>query len=175
MRGIQSSSMKPQDVVLLLKLVSIGHEHWSQKDVADQLGMSQSEISQSVARSRFAGLLDHGGKKVMRSALMDFLEGGLRYVFPQRPGAMVRGVPTSHSAPPLDAEIRSSESYVWPYATGKVRGQAILPLYPSVPEAATRDPLLHELLSLTDALRVGRARERELALSELRKRIGVEK
>lgn len=162
-------------MVLLLKLISIGHEQWSQKEVADQLGMSQSEISQSVARSRFAGLLDHGGKKVMQSALMDFLAGGLRYVFPQRPGAMVRGVPTSHSAPPLDAEIQSTEAYVWPHGGGKVRGQAIVPLYPTVPEAAVRDPLLHELLALTDALRVGRARERELALSELRKRLGIEK
>jgi len=34
-----------------------------------------------------------------------------------------------------------------------------------------KDPSLHELLALVDALRVGRAREKELALKELKKRL----
>jgi hypothetical protein len=45
-----------------------------------------------------------------------------------------------------------------------VRGHSIIPLYPSVPEAALKDEKLHELLALTDALRVGRAREKEIAV-----------
>jgi hypothetical protein len=50
-----------------------------------------------------------------------------------------------------------------------------LPLYSSVPEAALRDTKLHELLALTDALRVGRAREREIAIFELNKRFELGK
>jgi hypothetical protein len=34
-----------------------------------------------------------------------------------------------------------------------------------------KDEKLHELLALADALRVGRAREKELAVKELKKRL----
>ena len=39
---------------------------------------------------------------------------------------------------------------------------------PCVPFAARRDPKLHDLLSLVDTLRIGRARDRALAAAELR-------
>jgi hypothetical protein len=170
MRQIQYT-MKAQDIVILLKIIAYGDESWRQTSLAESLNMSQSEISQSLLRSKFAGLLDGSGKKVMRLALMDFLQYGLTYVFPQKPGAVVRGIPTSHSAPPLKKEILSDEDYVWPSANGKVRGHSIVPLYPSVVEAAQKDSKLYELLALTDALRVGRARERNIAVQELKKRI----
>jgi hypothetical protein len=128
-------------------------------------------VSEAVGRSKYAGLLAPNGKAVMKMALLEFLQYGLRYVFPIKPGAVVRGVPTSHSAKPLSDEIQSSEAYVWPYGKGTVRGHSILPLYPSVPEAALKDEKLHELLALADALRVGRAREKELAVKELKKRL----
>ena len=60
----------------------------------------------------------------------------LRYVFPAEPGPVYRGMPTAHSAPPLNALIRSTETYVWPSAEGTARGESIVPLYPSVPDAA---------------------------------------
>jgi hypothetical protein len=166
--------MSPHDIVVLLKIIANGDEAWQQKPMAEALGISQSEVSKSVHRSKYAGLLDHTGKRVMRMALMDFLQYGLRYAFPQMPGAMVRGVPTAHSAPPLNREIQSSEAYVWPYGKGSVRGQSITPLHPGVPEAALKDPVLYELLALIDALRVGRARERQLAVEELKKRLKIE-
>ncbi len=169
----QKQYLKPQDVVLLLKLVSENNTKWNQKDVAEAIGVSQSEISEAVARCKYAGLLATDGKTVMIIALMEFLQYGLRYVFPQKPGAVVRGVPTSHSAKPLSDDIQSSEAYVWPYGKGTVRGHSINPLYPSVPEAALKDHLLYELLALTDALRVGRAREKELAILALKKRLNI--
>ena len=141
--------------------------------MAEALGLSQSEISEAVSRCKYAGLLDPKGKAVMRQSLMEFLQYGLRYVFPQRPGPVVRGIPTSHSASPLKEQIQSAEYYVWPYGKGTVRGQSIVPLYPSVPEAALKDRNLHELLALADALRVGRAREKQLAVVELKKRFGL--
>ena len=60
---------------------------------------------------------------------------------------------------------------MWPSAKGKQKGQAIQPLYRSVPEAALNDAKLHEMLALVDAIRVGSARERKLAVVELKKRI----
>ena len=65
----------------------------------------------------------------------------------------------------------SDENYVWPSAKGTMRGQSILPLYPSVPDAVNNDNQLHELLSLVDALRIGKARERKLAIEELTNRL----
>lgn len=163
--------MKPQDVVVLLKVIALNNDNWQQIPLAQSVKMSQSEVSQSVARSRYAGLLDDSGKRVMRQALMDFLQYGLAVVFPVKPGAVVRGLPTAHSAAPLNKEISSGEEYVWPYAKGQVRGHGILPLYKSVPQAAMEDERLYALLALADALRVGRARERNLAIKELKSRI----
>jgi hypothetical protein len=172
---IQNQQLKPQDILLLLKIISQGNPKWNQKPIAEALGMSQSEVSESVSRSKYSGLLDPTGKMVMKLALLEFIQYGLRYVFPQQPGPILRGVPTAHSASPLKEQIQSSEAYVWPYGKGKVRGQSIVPLYPSVPEAALKDEKLHELLALVDALRVGRAREKELAMVELRRRFGLGK
>lgn len=166
----QNIQLKPQDVLLLLKIISQGLPQWNQKPLADALGLSQSEVSEAVSRCKFAGLLDVTGKRVMRKGFLEFLQYGLRYVFPQRPGALVKGIPTAHSGPPLNEQIVSSEKYVWPSARGTARGQAIVPLYPSVVKAIENDIKLYELLALVDALRVGRAREKNIAIKELEDR-----
>ena len=67
--------------------------------------------------------------------------------------------------------INSNEKYVWPYAKGNERGQAIEPLYSTVVEATSNDKELYELLTMVDAIRVGRIREKEIAKKELEKRI----
>ena len=67
--------------------------------------------------------------------------------------------------------IQSEENYVWASPKGQMRGQAIEPLYKSVVKAVAGDPLLYELLALVDAVRVGRIREKELAVEQLKKRI----
>jgi hypothetical protein len=159
-------------VVVLLRLLRFGDEPWRQVQLALALELSQAEVSNSLARSRYAGLLDESGRQVRKQALMDFLQYGIAYAFPARPGPVVRGIPTAHSGPPLNTLIQSDgEEYVWSSANGTVRGQAITPLYKNVPKAVRFDPALHEVLSLVDAVRVGRAREKNLAIQELRKRI----
>ncbi|UYZ63160.1 hypothetical protein [Hymenobacter weizhouensis] len=64
--------------------------------------------------------------------------------------------------------IMSQEPYVWPDIEGTTRGQAVEPLYNKVPHAAKGDPRLYELLALTDALRVGRAREKKIAQQKIK-------
>lgn len=163
--------MRPQDIVILLKIAIKKEQVWTMRDLSVELDISASEVSESLNRSAFAGLLFQNKKQLMRQAFMDFLQYGLKYVFPQQPGALQRGVPTAHAAPPLNKEILSDMPYVWPYHKGTVRGQAIEPLYSSVPEVCLRDPSFYEVMALCDALRVGKARERNLALDELKKRI----
>ena len=85
----------------------------------------------------------------------------------------MRGMPTAHAAPPLNRHIRESSEPppVWPTAEGLQRGTEFSPLAKNVPSAARRDKKLYELLALVDAIRDGRAREREIAITELTQRI----
>jgi hypothetical protein len=58
-----------------------------------------------------------------------------------------------------------------PDPDGDVRGVGLEPLYRAVPKAVRKDPVLYELLALIDALRDGRARERQIAERELSTRL----
>lgn len=165
------SGMRPHDIIILLKIISKGREKWYMKDLAYELGISASEVSESLNRSVIAGLISSDKVSINKLSLIDFLKSGLRYVYPQRPGSITRGIETAHSAPPLNEEIRSDEDYVWPYAQGKIRGQSIEPLHPNLPEACLKDPDLYELMALTDAIRVGKARERNLAIEMITEKI----
>ena len=163
--------MRPLDIVVLLKIIALGQTEWLKKDLAEWLQISASEVSESLNRSEIAGLVDGTHRSVMRRSLLEFLQFGLRYVFPQQPGALVVGMPTAHSAPVLAGSFVATEAYVWPDAFGSVRGQAIEPLYGTVPQACRHDKSLYDLLALTDALRVGRAREIARAQTLLKDRI----
>ena len=165
------SGMRPHDIVVMIKIAAKGKNPWMMKDLAYELGISASEVSESINRSVIARLIFPDKKGLMKLALIDFLEHGLCYVYPQRPGALVRGIRTSHSAPPLNEVIVSQEHYVWPYSEGDTRGQAIEPLHPKVPEASLKDPDFYMLMALCDAMRVGRVREKNIALEELKRRI----
>ena len=163
-------SMSPLDVVVLLKMLIHQDKSLSQVFLAKELFISQSEVSKSLQRSRYAGLVV-GDYQVMSLALMDFIQYGIKYAFPQQPGPMVRGVPTAHSMIPLSEHISSEEAFVWPHGKGSVRGQSIAPLYPSAPDAALADRNLHQMLALVDGIRVGKTRERNFAIEMLRKMV----
>jgi DNA-binding Lrp family transcriptional regulator len=127
------------------------------------LGSSRSQVHAAVKRLRLAGLLRPDSMDVNRHQLLEFVLFGAKYAFPVRPGLVVRGVPTAHSAPALAEHIEADDQLVWPSVHGDVVGESIEPLYPRAPELPTRAPATYRLLTLVDALRVGRARERALA------------
>ena len=167
--------LKPQDIVALLKVHSWQSSDWTYGGLASSLGMSASEVHAALKRCEVSGLYNGDNRRISKHALLEFLVHGLKYVFPVQPGPISRGLPTAHSAEPLKSllVVDPSDAYVWPDPTGKVRGQSIEPLYRSVPLAAKNDPELYVLLSLTDALRVGRVREQRLATRELEQRIAA--
>ena len=162
------SGMRPHDIVILLKIAAKGKSKWFMKDIAHELGISASEISESINRSVIAGLIASNKKRLMKSALLDFLQFGLKYVYPVQPGSIKRGIYTAHSASPLNEHISDSEPYVWSYSKGQVRGQSIEPLHPNLPMACEKDAILYELMALCDAIRVGKAREVGLAVNILK-------
>ncbi len=164
----QNKGMRPQDIVIILKIICMGEKNWTQKDIAGSLHISQSGVSEALGRLSMSGLLMRDKQEVNRKSLQEFLVSGLKYVFPVQPGGVMRGLPTAHSAPPLSELIRGGqEEFVWPYDYGNLRGQAVEPLYHTVPRAAAEDKCLHRFLSLADALRIGRAREQKLAADKL--------
>ena len=163
--------MRPQDIAILLKIVSINNEHWQLAGLAHSLRISISEISESLNRSRIAGLIDYNKKKINRQNLLEFLEHGVRYVFPQEPGSMIRGIPTAHSHSNMKKVFISEMDYVWPDNKGTAMGLMIEPFYPKQVEAVNEDELFYKLLSLVDVIRVGKVREIKYAINELRKNI----
>lgn len=163
--------LKPQDVVVALKLLGYDSRRPPLAQIARELSLSSSEVHAAIKRAQAANLL-HGSELSNRpnvSSLEEFLIHGIKYAFPAEHGGRSRGVPTSYAAAPLNRLIVAGDEPipVWPYYKGEMRGVAFVPLYKSAPIAALRDPLLYEQLALIDALRDGRARERQLAEQEL--------
>jgi len=186
--------MKSQDVVVLFKLISLrqrenyprsrralehynASEQYSVRSLADALGISKSEISNSINRSLYSGIASKSWEdqrlKVNEKALLDFIVYGLKYVFPIKPGPLARGIATSFAAPVLENQIMSAgESvFVWPHADGRQSGQSIEPLIKSAPMAVEKDPWLYAVLAVTDAIRLGSARETKVARHELEMRL----
>jgi hypothetical protein len=167
--------LKPQDLLVVLKLWVSRGQGWTYPVLADALKMSASEVHGAVKRAYAAGLLvePKADARPNSGALLEFLVHGVRYVFAPDRGERTRGLPTGYAAPPLAEAFLPSEEPVpvWPHPQGTVRGESFSPLYRSAPEAALADKALYELLALVDAMRGGRARDRNLAKQILAERI----
>ncbi|WP_202922371.1 MarR family transcriptional regulator [Pseudoxanthomonas koreensis] len=164
-------------MVVLLRLSLAKDEVPGYAALAAELGMTASEIHAAVERAVAAQLArkENGKPVVILAALRSFLLHGARYAFPATHGSLSRGVPTGYAAPPLKELILAGNDPVpvWPSKDGTARGIALHPLYPSVPQAATRNPELYELLALFDGVRAGSARERALASELLEKKLAA--
>ena len=167
--------LKPQDILFLLKLVALREKGWSYNKLAVSLGMSPAEVHAAGKRAVAAQLAvqKQGALVPNIRSLTEFLVHGMRYVFVPERGELTRGMLTIFAAPPLGESFAPTGEPlpVWPDPQGTERGIAFSPLYKSVPVAARADQQLYELLALADAIRGGRARERSIAVKELKKRL----
>jgi len=166
--------LKPQDILVLLKLVAVAKKGWAYNKLAVELDMSSSEIHAACKRAlsaRLAGLRDRTIVPNIRN-LEEFIVSGLRYVYYPVRGEMVRGMATAYAAEPLSEIFVADQEPppVWPDPNGTVRGMAFSPLYKSAPKAAKADNDLYQMLVLVDAIRGGQARERNIAIELLKKR-----
>lgn len=176
-RIINDMTLKPQDILVILKLVALDKGPWSYNSLALELGMSPSEVHGAVKRAIAADLaVDFDGcvQPNFRN-LEEFLIHGIRYVFIAERGQLTRGMPTAYATLPLSEKIVPDQEPlpVWPDSQGEVRGMIFSPLYRSAPEASRNDPALYELLALVDAIRGGKARERDIAAKELTRRFNL--
>jgi len=146
---------------------------YSVRALAEQTGISKSQVSLALQRCLEVGLIrKERGTGVPRAngrALFNFIVHGVRYVFPAKPGEITRGIATTFAAPVLEGQLYSSGELpmVWPDARGNSKGQAIEPLFKSVPFAVRRDPELYAMLALVDAIRIGHPRESKVAAERL--------
>ncbi|MGO9020593.1 MAG: hypothetical protein ACLQVJ_19810 [Syntrophobacteraceae bacterium] len=165
--------LKPQDILILIKLVAPGESEWTYSSLGLELSMSPSEVHSGLRRAVAARLMDEQRRKPVKKALEEFLIHGVKYAYPPSRGGLTRGMPTSFAGPPLKDLIVSSCQLppVWPDPEGEQQGYEFSPLYKSVPKAAAKDYKLYELLVLVDAIRDSRAREREIAVKEIRARL----
>ena len=177
------NGIKGQDVVILLKLISLDQARADRRkdgdlpndaphtvrDLEMQLSISKSEVNNSIRRCLDSGLAlrdrEDGRPRANARGLLDFIRHGLKFVFPAAPGAMTRGMPTAFAAPMLEGLLLSAGqyNYVWPSPDAETVGQRVKPLFHSVPEAARQDARLYEYLALVDAVRLGGRREVDLA------------
>jgi hypothetical protein len=163
--------MKSQDLMAAVR-VAIPGRSWSYPELAAALEMSASEAHAAIKRGIACGLVDATTRTARNSSLLEFLLCGLKYVFPPVWVGITRGVPTAHAASVLKSSFVDDElPPVWPHEEGGTRGRGLVPIYKSVPAAALRDPVFHEWMALIDAVRAGRAREREIAARLLRERL----
>ena len=165
--------LKPQDVLICLKIALQREQGWSYQSLADTLFLSSSEAFAGAKRAEEARLIDLSCRLVHKNALLEFLLHGVKYAYPPKRGGLTRGVLTGYAAPPLNRQFSSVQDAppVWPTLDGAVRGYEFSPLYVSVPKATAGDENLYEILALIDAIRDGKAREANLAAQELKARL----
>ena len=88
--------MKPVDVVVATKLISVAISGITFEALAEALGISPSEAHQASKRLVRSGLFKDQHRRVPypnRQALMEFWVHGLKYVFPGGAWQAVQGCP----------------------------------------------------------------------------------
>ncbi|UIN20801.1 hypothetical protein [Herbaspirillum frisingense] len=151
------------------------HSQYTVRALAESTGISKSEVGLSLQRCYEISLAkpdrQYGIPRVNLASLEEFIAHGIRYVFPAKPEQLTRGIATAYASPALRDLLGSGGEIipVWPDAKGNSRGQAIQPLYKTVPMAVRHDATLYELLAVVDAIRIGQPRERNLAIKLLPK------
>lgn len=167
--------LKPQDLAVALKLVTLQGARVSYAALAQQLRLSPFEVHAAVQRLMAARLAVErdGTVRPNMAALRAFIVNGAPYAYPPVRGEATIGFPTAHAVSPLKGRVQASKDStpVWPHPEGTSRGEALLPLYEKLPLAAGEDQKFYELLALFDALRIGQAREREMARRLLEERL----
>lgn len=169
-------NLDAKDFLVLLHLALVPpDEGRSHQAVAAALAMSTSQIHASMKRLKLAKLLLGEGLKgkVNLSGLLDLTLHGAKWIFPPVFGRPTRGIPTGAASPYFASTLIASSNvediWVWPSPDGEVRGISLEPIYPAVVQAIRSQARLHEALVYFDALRAGKAREREVAESYFQK------
>jgi len=176
---MKPSCLRPQDVLLACKLFAAGErrQDLAYSGLASDLGLSTGEVHNSVERCRQSQVLAASGFQVVKRDLVDLLTYAVPRIYYATRGGLGAGVLTGIYAPPLREEYvarsggPSRTAQVWPFSSSSEQGETLSPIYPTVPHACLKDPIVYELLALVDVMRVGSRTERGWASSDIERRI----
>ena len=165
--------LKPQDVLVACKLLSLGDSRWTFARLAGSLSISVSETHEATERCKKAGVLAISKKRliVVKRKLFELLTLAVPQVFYAVRGSIQMGMPTSVWAGPLAPRFPRGSGgdipLVWPHDGGATRGESLLPIYPTVPKIVEQDLPLYEMLALVDVVRTADVPDRKLAAGML--------
>lgn len=163
--------MKPQDIIIAVKLLLLNGEKITFAELGKSLQISASETHGAINRLKESFIYDSFTEMIRKNALEEFLIHGIQYVFPVSPDKPSRGILTGYSSPFMKDDFttgKNDDVYVWAYSGGKDRGISINPLYRTAPDICLKDMSLYHWLSVIDMLRMNRARERDVAIEHLK-------
>lgn len=155
-------------IAILLKIIAMKDKYWNQQLLSKELELSQSEISSGLKNLIQSKLIRKTSTSyvVVVSACEEFFVHGFRYALPLNHVRKGKGIVTSYAAPIFNGDFFVDENKpVWIYEGGNDEGIGVEPLYDKLPDAISKnqDNEFYNLLTMVDALREDRARERNLA------------
>ena len=170
-------------MLVACKLFALGEtgQYWTYASVAAAVEISTSEVHDALKRCRSAQLVVpmRETEIVSKKHFYDLLVFAVPRIFYAVRGGLDLGWPTGVQLPTLlpsfeglrPEPLKDALPLVWPDPKGTTRGETLLPIYPSVPEAARKDAGLYELLALIDVVRLGDLKHKKKAMELLAKRI----
>lgn len=155
---------KPQDVLVVIQL-SADRRPWTVSSLSNSLLLPHATVQRSLERCRHIGFFSDSRERIDPYMAEEFLVGAVQFGFPPIWGPVCKGVPTAWSAEPLSSQLHVSpgDHVVWPTPDGRRKGRSLQPLHPVLPELSRSNKQVYRWVTLVDAVRAGRAREREIA------------
>jgi len=160
------------------------YEILSVRGLGASLGISKTEIGASLRRCVESNLLFISNSydavslanfnwKVNKKAIFNLIKHGVPYLYPPKLLGLDIGIPTGFSGPALLEEVTSAGNtkIIWSSEYGDVYGQVLEPIYKTVAFASYQDEFVYNCFTLIDAYRLGKAREKEIAINLLEKTI----
>ena len=164
-------SIKPQDVLVACQLAILGNKTQTHAWLSETLHLSSSTVFASLKSLKLAKLVtaSGAGPKVVGQKLLEFLVYGVPTIYYPQKTEVVRGVATAVFSPHFRERFTTDKDLpvVWPYSKGKETGEGLVPLYPSIPIACSKSLDLYQLMATIEILRIGKAREKDAAISYL--------
>ena len=169
----QNRQIKPQDVVILGKLISDEDCH-SQKEIADSISLSQAEISHALKTLAHIGLINLTIKKINKLAVTEFITHALKFLFPIEKKGTGRGILIGPSSSTFKGKVQSDEyNYIWPDPDGDSKGVVVTPLLPQLSKSVIANEQLFTYLNVIEVFRglggVRHVQEAQKILKELLK------
>lgn len=163
--------LKPQDIVVLGKLVT--DEVWpTQKEIANALELSQSEISHSLKTLEQVGLINISQKRINKLAVLEFIVHAIKFFYPSEKQGIGRGIKVGPSYSYFSKRVHSDEfDYVWPDPDGEAKGVIVSPLLTRFSKTIKENEKLLLFLNVIEVFRglggVRHQQEAQKALKEL--------